>query len=302
MTDPAGLHLTLLTQYTLAGLVIGVIYCLMAVGITFIYSVMKMINWAMGEFYMIGGYAQYLLISAWLGPGRWYLALPLAILAVGLLGMGLQRVLLQPMFVGHLERLDEYATIVTISLTVLFRNLAVVIFGPYQFSPPDYAPPVQLGPLPVNGSRFVAFLGAVVLLGAFAWVLRRTWFGLALRSVAQNRLGALSAGINLPRIDMLAFGIGVALAAAAGALLAPVFLVYPASGALSTVKGFEIIVIGGLGSLPGSIAGGLLLGLVESLGSVLLSPSFRDVYGFGVLLLILILRPTGLWGERTREA
>jgi branched-chain amino acid transport system permease protein len=293
---------TLLAQYVLAGLVIGSIYCLMAVGITFIYSVVRMINWAMGEFYMIGGYVQYLLIESWLGPQRWYLAVPLAAAGVALLGMAVQGVLLRPMFTGTLERLDEYATIVTIALTVLFRNLAIVIFGPYQFSPRDYAAPVQLGPLPLNGSRFVAFLGAVVLLGLFAFVVRRTWFGLALRGVAQNRLGAVAAGVDLGRIDMLAFGIGVGLAGAAGALLAPVFLVYPESGALSTVKGFEIIVIGGLGSLPGSIVGGLLLGLVESLGSVLLSPSFRDVYGFGALLLILALRPTGLWGERVREA
>jgi branched-chain amino acid transport system permease protein len=293
---------TLLAQYVLAGLVIGAIYCLMAVGITFIYSVVRMINWAMGEFYMIGGYAQYMLIESWLGPQRWYLAVPLAAGGVALLGMAVQRVLLRPMFSGSLERLDEYATIVTIALTVLFRNLAIVIFGPYQFSPPDYAAPVQLGPLPLNGSRFVAFAGAVMLLGLFAFVVRRTWFGLALRGVAQNRLGAAAAGVNLGRIDMLAFGIGVGLAGAAGALLAPVFLVYPESGALSTVKGFEIIVIGGLGSLPGSIAGGLLLGLVESLGSVLLSPSFRDVYGFAALLLILALRPAGLWGERVREA
>jgi len=293
---------TLLAQYVLAGLVIGAIYCLMAVGITFIYSVMRMINWAMGEFYMIGGYLQYLLIESWLGPQRWYLAVPLAAGGVALLGMAVQIVLLRPMFTGSLERLDEYATIVTIALTVLFRNLAIVIFGPYQFSPPDYAAPVQLGPLPLNGSRFVAFAGAVVLLGLLAFVVRRTWFGLALRGVAQNRLGAVTAGVDLGRIDMLAFGIGVGLAGAAGALLAPVLLVYPESGALSTVKGFEIIVIGGLGSLPGSIVGGLLLGLVESLGSVLLSPSFRDVYGFGALLLILALRPTGLWGERAREA
>ena len=293
---------TLVAQYALAGLVIGVIYCLMAVGITFIYSIMKMINWAMGEFYMIGGYLQYLLITAWLGSPRWYLALPLAVLGTGVLGILVQRLLLQPMFVGQVERLDEYATIVTISLTVLFRNLAIVVFGPYQFSPRDYAPPVHLGPLPLNGSRLVAFLGAAVLLATFGFIVRWTWFGRALRATAQNRLGALSAGINLPRLDMCAFGIGVALAGAAGALLAPVFLVYPESGALSTVKGFEIIVIGGLGSIPGSIVGGLLLGLVESLGSVFLSASFRDVYGFGLLLLLLAFRPAGLWGERAREA
>src|SRR5215467_8856685 len=217
---------TLLTQYVLAGLVIGSIYCLMAVGITFIYSVVRLINWAMGEFYMIGGYAQYLLIESWLGPHRWYLAVPLVAGGTALVGMAVQRVLLRPMFSsggGTLERVDEYATIVTIALTVLFRNLAIVIFGPYQFSPPDYAAPVQLGPLPLNGSRFVAFLGAVVLLGLFALIVRRTWLGLALRGVAQNRLGAVTAGVDLGRIDMMAFGIGVGLAGAAGALLAPVF-------------------------------------------------------------------------------
>ncbi len=293
---------TLLVQYVLAGLVIGAIYCLMAVGITFIYSVVRMINWAMGEFYMIGGYLQYFVLSSWLGPQRWYLGVILSAGATAVLGMAVQRVLLRPMFTGQLERLDEYATIVTIALTVLLRNLAIVLFGPYQFSPPDYLPPVQLGPLPLNGSRFAAFLGAVLLLGLFAVVVRRTWFGLAVRSVAQNRLGALAAGIDLGRTDMLAFGIGVGLAGAAGALLAPVFLVFPEAGALSTMKGFEIIVIGGLGSLPGSIVGGMLLGLVESLGSVVLSPAFRDVYGFALLVAVLAVRPTGLWGERVREA
>src|SRR5579875_3873659 len=155
----------------------------MAVGITFIYSVVRMINWAMGEFYMIGGYLQYLVLSSWLGPQRWYLGVILSAGATAVLGMAVQRVLLRPMCTGQLERLDEYATIVTIALTVLLRNLAIV-----QFSPPDYLPPVQLGPLPLNGSRFAAFLGAVLLLGLFAVVVRRTWFGLAVRSVAQNRL------------------------------------------------------------------------------------------------------------------
>ena len=100
----------------------------------------------------------------------------------------------------------------------------------------------------------------------------------------------------------MAFGIGVALAAAAGALLAPVFLVYPTNGAITTMKGFEIIIIGGLGSIPGAVIGGLLLGLVESLGSVLVAPGFQHAYGFLMLLLILVIRPTGLFGEKERVA
>ncbi len=291
---------TLLAQYVLAGLVIGVIYALMAVGITFIYSIMKMINWSMGEFFMIGSYLQFFLIIDWLGPDRWYVAVPLALLAVGVLGVALQRLLLRPMFTGIVERRDEYATIITIALSVLIRNLAVVVFGPHQFSPPDYFHPVRFGPLPLNGSRFVAFAGALVLLVAFYLGVKRTWIGRALQAAAQNRLGVQTAGIDLQRLDQLAFGIGVALAAAAGALLAPVVLVQPENGAVATVKGFEIIVIGGLGSIPGAMLAALVLGLVESLGTVLLSPAYRDVYGFVLLIAVLALQPWGLFGERER--
>ncbi|RMF91300.1 MAG: branched-chain amino acid ABC transporter permease [Nitrospinota bacterium] len=292
----------LLSQYLFSGLVIGVIYALMAVGITFIYSIMKMINWSMGEFYMIGSYIQYLLIIYLLGAEYWYVGIPLAMVLVFLLGMVVQRLLLTPMYSGGIERRNEYATIVTIGLMVFFRNLAVVLAGPYQYSPPDYYPPTYIGTLPVSGNRFVAFIGTLVILLAFYLVIKKTWVGKALRGAAQNRVGIQTPGRNIQRRDPLPSWRGVALAAAAGALLAPIFLVYPENGAISTMKGFEIIVIGGLGSIPGSIVGGLLLGMVESLGSVLVSPSFRDVYGFLLLLILLVCRPTGLLGERERVA
>jgi len=134
----------------------------------------------------------------------------------------------------------------------------------------------------------------------FAVVIKWTWVGRALRGSAQNRVGIQTAGIDVLRLDMVAFGVGVALAAAAGALLAPDFLVYPENGAFSTFKGFEIIVIGGLGSLLGSIVGGVLLGVIEALGSVFLSAAFKDLYGFLLLLILLVFRPTGLFGERER--
>ncbi len=291
----------ILSQYILSGVVIGVIYSLMALGITFIYSIMKMINWGMGEFYMIGSYVQYALIATLLGPRRWYLALPLAMGAVFLLGLVVQRFLLRPMFVGGIERRDEYATIITIALMVLFRNLAIVLGGPNQYAPPDYARPMTLGTLPISGNRFVALVGTLVLLALFYLVIKKTWVGRALRGAAQNRVGIQTAGIDVLRLDMLAFGVGVALAAAAGALLAPDFLVYPENGAISTFKGFEIIVIGGLGSILGSIVGGVLLGVIEALGSVFLSAAYKDLYGFLLLIALLVFRPTGLFGERERS-
>src|SRR5712664_2256209 len=135
----------LLSQYVLSGLVIGVIYSLMALGITFIYSIMKMINWAMGEFYMVGSYVQYILLTTLLGPELWYLALPLAMAVAFVLGLLTQRFLLRPMYVGGVERRDEYGTVMTIALMLLFRNLAIVLGGPNQYSPRDYARPTHLG-------------------------------------------------------------------------------------------------------------------------------------------------------------
>jgi branched-chain amino acid transport system permease protein len=292
----------LLSQYVLSGVVIGVIYSLMALGITFIYSIMKMINWGMGEFYMIGSYVQYALIATLLGPRRWYLALPLAMGAVFVLGLVIQRVLLRPMFAGGIERRDEYGTIVTIALMIFFRNLAIVLGGPNQYAPGDYARPTTLATLPISGNRFVALVATLVLLALFYVVIKKTWIGRALRGAAQNRVGIQTAGIDVLRLDMVAFGVGVALAAAAGALLAPDFLVYPENGAISTFKGFEIIVIGGLGSILGSVVGGVLLGVIEALGSVFLSAAYKDLYGFVLLIVLLAVRPTGLFGERERTA
>jgi branched-chain amino acid transport system permease protein len=296
------MDLILLSQYVLSGLVIGVLYSLMALGITFIYGVMKMINWSMGEFYMIGSYVQYALIATLLGPRRWWLALPISMASVFVLGLLIQRWLLRPMFVGAVERRDEYATIVTIAMMLFFRNLAIVVGGPNQYAPGDYAGRTMLVTLPISGNRFVALIATLVLLVAFYLVIKHTWVGRALRGASQNRVAIQTAGIDVLRLDMLAFGVGVALAAAAGALLAPEFLVHPENGAISTFKGFEIIVIGGLGSVPGSIVGGIALGLIESLCSVLVSPSYKDLYGFVLLIALLVLRPTGLFGERERTA
>ena len=290
----------LFSQYLLSGIVIGIIYSLMALGITFIYGIMKMINWSMGEFYMVGSYVQYALLASVLGWERWYLALPLSMASVFVLGVVVQRFLLRPMYVGGIERRDEYATIITIALMVLFRNLAIVLGGPNQYSPKDYAKPMTLLTLPISGNRVVALGGALVLLVLFYVLTRRTWLGRPFRGAAQNRVGIQTAGVDVLRLDMLAFGVGVALAAAAGALLAPDFLVYPENGAISTFKGFEIIVIGGLGSIMGSVVGGLLLGVIEALGSVFLSPAYKDLYGFVLLIALLAVRPTGLFGERER--
>ena len=290
----------LLLQTLIAGVMIGVLYALMALGITFIYSIVKMINWAMGEFYMIGSYLQYLAVSYLLGPDLWYVGIPLAALAVFLVGAAIEPVLIKPMFTGRVERRDDYATVVTIALLLLLRNLATGIAGPYQLTPGSNLPTVMLGPLPQSGARVAAFVAALAALALFHLLLKTTWLGMALRAAAQSRVGAETAGVDVLRLDRIAFGIGVALAGIAGALLAPVFFVFPTNGVVTTVKGFEIIVIGGLGSIPGALVAGVLLGVVESLGAAFVASAYQNVYGFLLVLLVLLIRPTGLFGERGR--
>lgn len=292
----------LFVQTVIAGLTLGVLYALMALGITFIYSIVRMINWAMGEFYMIGSYLQYLLVVHVLGADLWYVAVPLSALGVFVIGAVIEPILIKPMFVGNIERKDDYATVVTIALLLLLRNLATGIGGPYQLSPGSELPTVMFGPLPQSGARVAAFVCALLAMALFYLLLKKTWFGMALRAAAQSRLGVETAGVDVLRLDQAAFGIGVALAGIAGALLAPVFFVFPTDGVVTTVKGFEIIVIGGLGSIPGALVAGILLGLVESLGAAFISSPYQNVYGFLLVLLVLAIRPRGLFGERVRAA
>jgi branched-chain amino acid transport system permease protein len=290
----------LLLNFLIAGLIIGTLYALMAMGITFIYSIMKMINWSMGEFYMIGSYAQWFLVSFVVGGQFWYLGLIGTAIILFIIGLIVQWLLIRPMFSTQMERKDEYGTVVTIALALFLRNFATVLSGPNTRRPDIDLGRVMIGDLPVSGERVAAFIGAIVVIALFYYLLNHTWLGLAFKAGSQNRVGVQTAGINVLRIDQMAFAIGVTLAGIAGALLAPVFLVFPQNGAVTTVKGFEIIIIGGLGSLPGAALGGILLGLIESFGSVFIGTSLRDVYGFIFLLIILIIKPSGLFGERER--
>ena len=292
----------LFTQTLISGLMIGVLYALMALGITFIYSIVRMINWAMGEFYMLGSYIQYVAVAYALGPKLWWLAVIISTGGTFLIGYLIEPILIKPMHARAMERRDDYATVVTIALLLMLRSLAVAIGGPYQFRPETNLPIMWVGPLPMEGARVAACLCALLALALFYVLMSKTWMGLALRATAQNRVAAQTSGVDVFRLDAVAFGIGVGLAGLAGALLAPLFLVYPTNGVVTTVKGFEIIVIGGIGSIPGALIGGLLLGVVESLGAAFISSPYQNAYGFALVLLVLMVRPYGLFGERGREA
>ncbi|MFI5399580.1 MAG: branched-chain amino acid ABC transporter permease [SAR324 cluster bacterium] len=293
--------MTFLMLLTVNGLVIGLIYALMATGLTLVFSVLKVVNFGHGSLYMLGGYAAYYAIGLLGAPPL--AAVLIAMAALFAFGIAFERLVLQPMYTDKVERKDEYAIIVTFGLTVLLTNLAIVVFGPFSKSPPAFLPGTLVaGPLILPFDRLIAALVAVVLLAWLTWFLARTALGQALDAVSQSRESAAVIGINPQRMYTVAFGLGSALAGGAGALIAPIFALSPNMGELPGVQAFIIIVLGGMGSIGGSIAGGILLGVVQGLGvGFLPDPNRALAYtqAFGALLLILVLlvRPTGLFGR-----
>jgi branched-chain amino acid transport system permease protein len=292
----------LLVQFTVSGAMTGVLYSLMALGVTFIFSVMRMINWAVGAFFVIGSFIEYLVLSRVLGPDLWFLGVFVSAVSVFGLGILLQQLLFRSGARGGGKQSDDYTTVVTIAILLFCRSVIGFLNGPYRHTPGSRVPNLTLGPIAVSGATLAAAAGGVLALAVFFFVLRRTWTGLALRALAQSRVGVQTAGANLGSLEMVAFGLGVALAAVAGALLAPVYLVYPTNDLVPSAKGFEVIILGGLGSIQGALLGGILLGVVESVGSALLPADYQNVYGFLLVIILLLFRPTGLLGERTRAA
>jgi branched-chain amino acid transport system permease protein len=166
---------------------------------------------------------------------------------------------------------------------------------------------VEIGELIISGDRLAAAAMGVVLICVIVYVLRYTWAGKAIRAVSQDRETAAVVGVDVGLTGMLAFGLGSALASAAGALMGPVFLVYPTMGVIPVIKAYVIVVLGGMGSVPGAILGAVILGEVENLATVLIpdttrAVAYKDAYGLVLLVLVLLLRPQGLFGERTRRA
>ena len=272
----------------------------MALGISFIYGVMKMVNWAMGEFYMLAGYIM-LLLTTLMGTQMLFPLIPASLAAIFSIGFLTQRFVLRPMFTSIGERREEFVIIVTISISVLLRSLMVGLAGPYIYKIPDYLPNISLNGIIISGNRVMAGVVAVFAIALFFFMLKYTWIGRSLRALSQDRMAAQSLGINVWQMDNYAFATGVSLAAVAGVMLAPVYMVYPESGVVPAVKGFVILVMGGLGSLVGSLVGGIMLGLAESLGTALIDPKYREVYGFLLMIAVLAVRPRGLFGRAERE-
>lgn len=286
------------------GLIYGCFYALMAVGLAMIFGVLKIVNFAHGEFFMIGAYT-YVLVSLKLGVSPW-LALPGAAIAGAALGWLVERLLMRPLYQGYASwgfMKDEYAVVVTFGLSLLLINLVDKVVGPYSYRGPALIDVTRfaLGPIMLSGQKAIAAVVAVLLMVALALFIKRSVWGLQIQAVAQNRLGASLAGIDATRTTSLIFVISGMLAALSGALLAPLVNPSPDIGAFPAVKSYVIVVLGGMGSIWGAMVASLILGVAEAFFSVYVSYDYRDAFGLIILVLVLLVRPQGLFGEKGRE-
>jgi branched-chain amino acid transport system permease protein len=282
----------LLAQALLNGLVIGAMYMLMAVGFTLVFGIMRVVNFAHGEFYMLGAFTGFFTYVYWEIP--FVACLIIAAVIVGILGMLVERTLIQPF------RADEMSgMIATLAISVIIQNGAVLLWGPVPRAMPDIVTgTLAIGPFSFPWSRLVVIAAAALIFVVFWIFMQRTRLGRAMRAVAQDTETALIQGIRVNYIYPLAFGISVALAALAGALMGPVFSVSPFVGLTPMLKAFVVVILGGLGSVPGAVVGGLMLGMIESFTATAFGSLVSDILQLLLVILILLVRPAGLLGQR----
>lgn len=292
---------SLALQALALGILQGGLYALMATGLTLVFGVLRAVNFAHGEIAMLGAYGAFFAISL-LG-----LPLPLAVLAAGLAG-GLagyltNHLILAPIYRRRMDNRDEFVVIATFLLSQFLIALATIGFGTaYRRIPGFWNQNLRLfDTIFLSGNRIAAFLVAMVALAGLFHVVHRTNIGRAWRALTQSPLGAASVGIDVRRYADYAFAAAGALAGIAATLMTPLVVLNPAFGVSAVVKAFVVVIIGGLGSIPGSLVAGLLLGLVESFGSIYVSSAYTEAYGCVLMILVLLLRPAGLFGLAQRR-
>ncbi|MEI2416372.1 branched-chain amino acid ABC transporter permease [Orrella sp. JC864] len=281
----------LLSQATINGLIVGLLYLLMAVGFTLVFGIMRMVNFAHGEFYMLGAFGAYVLTAQAGLPFLAAVAITFALAVAG--GAVLEWGVLKPF------RRDELnGMIATIGLAMILQNGALMVFGPDPLSMPAVARgTVRLDKIVVPMSRVYVVGFALLALAMLYVFLRHSRAGRALRAVVEDFEIASIQGIRSRIYYPLGFGLGVGLAAVAGALMAPLFSVSPFVGATPLLKAFIVVILGGLGSIPGAVVAGLALGLAESYASLFFSSSTADMLIFAIVILMLVARPKGLLGK-----
>jgi branched-chain amino acid transport system permease protein len=279
-------------QILVNGLLLGGIYALISIGLTLIFGVVRVINFAHGEFLMISMYISYYCYSLLGLNPYWSLLINFPLMFV--IGMGMDQIIIRP-----LRNAPAYMQVfATVGLSILLINLVLFIFtGDYRAIDLPFAKKVvQVGGIYLNYPRLIIFSATVLITVLLYLFLKNTDIGKQIRAIAQNRTAARLMGFKLNRIYMITFGIGSGLVGIAGGLLTPVYYVYPTVGVYFVLTAFVVVVLGGMGNMIGAFLGGLIIGIVDSLSGYYIDPSLKETVYYVIFVLVLIFRPSGLMG------
>jgi branched-chain amino acid transport system permease protein len=283
-------------QQVVNGVTIGVVYALIAIGLTLVFGILDVINFAHGELYMLGAFLTY---SLTVGLGLdYFLALALTIVGTAAAGLLVERFTVRPLKGRHMFTV----VLSTLGLSIFLQNGALLWWGPdpREIDLSWGGRPVIVGGIVITYLR-LAMLGlGGALIVALTWFIRRTRWGMAMRAVAGNRDAAALMGIPVDRVYAITFAVGTGIAGVAGGLLGAMFTIEPTMGEWAVVKAFCVVIMGGMGNVPGAVLGGVMLGVAESLGAGFLpgGTSYKDGIGYAILILVLLYRPQGLFGRR----
>ncbi len=285
--------LPLFAEVLLKGILTGLVYGLMALGLSVIFGVVRVVNFAHGEFTVLGMYAAYVLFGLY-KVDPILASIPIAG-AFFVLGYGLQRTIVQP----FVTRPQHEQFILLVGLALVLVNAMLMIFGPEsrQVDLPYSLDTWMLGPIMIDKVRVYGALAALAVTGALFAFFRFTLTGTAIRAAADNLVGAAVVGLDVKKLYALSFGVGLACVGAAGAIMTALTDMTPMLAPSYTLLAFTIVIVGGLGSMAGALGGGLLIGAAEAVASAAISPSMKSMVSFALLVIVLALRPQGLFGK-----
>lgn len=284
----------LILQALLSGLLNGGVYALVSVGLTLIFGVLRIINFAHGSLMMLGMYTTYWLFVLWgLDP---YLSVLLSAATLFAVGLLIERALVEPVR----EAPEHDQLLLTLGVALVIENLALFVWtpDPRTLTVPYMAVAPMVGGVMVSPPRVIAFLVSILLTAVLYLFLKRTDLGKAIRAVSQDREGALTVGIDIRWISGLAFGLGSACVGAAGSLVVPFYAVDPYVGGVFVITAFVVVVLGGMGNFAGALAAGLIVGLAESVAAVFIPAAMKQIVIYSIFVLVLLFRPEGLFGGR----